>query len=846
MRHEAVPALQVAHAWLTHVAMTAELCCLCFCLCFLSAQALEAELKLLAAKNVDLQKKANNLKGARSHVAEVQDLWQGAYQHLALLNEALGTADKQINGLCGQLDDADTQQAGLQKVLDAANQRIGDLLREERLRIETVQAAQEQQQRLQQQRLELAHQETAQQLRETQERLADAQAQAKSARQEVVALSAQLAESADANARQISDNDALRARLADTQAQAEAARQEVADLSAKLVESTLSAAHQITENDELRVCLTEAQAQAESASQEVAALSAQLQQAEAESANAHARHVADSDALKERLAAAQAQGESAMQEVTALSAKLAESADVSACHMASNDALRKRVAALETELVSAAGAAQQSTAQATALKQAQKELSQRLDLALEAVENVMADKEQVEAYLQDKAQLISQLKSQQAENALMQQQHTEQVAAFKAQLLAQAALVRQCKAQAEEAFQALEEDEQRLAGVQAQLEAAQLEKEGIASLLESVQLERAYLQSKIDEIITVTAQPLPRAAPRQDRKSLLQTQPAAPDKSLSVSTAQLDVTKQASMPSLSLKAQPSAGQFEKVHAGPQAVTVQCAALKQELDLEPPATPSGGYRDARHSTSAAHHSPRLLRRTGSSAPPAQPADMPATLRNLHSEDTVLQAQAVVQLRALVSPSSGSDAAAAQQAVLASLDRLVQLLGCSKDARVNRDIAWIFACLSDRPKDHSATTSNAAMIAGAPSCLERLAGLLNCVYDDVQEAATRALGALARNDPASKVAIGKVPGCIVRLVLLLKSSRQDGVLEAVAAALGYLAHECPVNQLAIASIPGCLTRLRALAAGTHGVRGRALHAQQSFKGAQPVAQQGATQA
>jgi hypothetical protein len=272
------------------------------------------------------------------------------------------------------------------------------------------------------------------------------------------------------------------------------------------------------------------------------------------------------------------------------------------------------------------------------------------------------------------------------------------------------------------------------------------------------------------------------------------------------------------------------------------------SYQQELELEPPATPSGSYRDARQSSSATHHSANPLRRTGSSAPSAQHADIPATLRNLHSDDTDLQAQAVVQLRALVSPRSGSSVAAAQQAVLASLDRLVQLLGCSKDARVNRDIAWIFACLSDCPKDHTAPKSSAALIAGAPSCHERLAGLLNCVYEDVQEAATRAMGALARNDPASKVAIGKIPGCIVRLVLLLKTSRHDGVLEAVAAALGYLAHEFPVNQLAIASIPGCLTRLRALAAGTHsyGVRGRALHAQQSFKGAQPMAQQGATPA
>jgi hypothetical protein len=803
----------------------------------LSAQALEAQLKLLAAKNVHLQKTSKSLKDAHRQVADVQDLWQGAYQHLARLNKALCTADKQIHGLCGQLDDADTQQAGLQKVLDAANQRIADLLREERLRIEAVQAAKEQQQHLQQQKLRLAHLETAQQLRETQDRLTKSQAQAESARQEVASLLAQLGASADASVRQITDNDALRAGLQGGQAQAK---------------SAFASAHHVGDNDSIRQCLADAQAQAELARQEAADLSARLQQAEAESADAIARHVADNIALKDRLTDAQAQAESAMQEFAALSAKLAKSPDGSARHIASNDTLKTRVAALKAELFSAAGAAQHSAVQVTALKQAQKDLSQRLDQALEAVENLKADKVQAEAALQDKAQLISHLQSQQAADALLQQQqHVKQVAALEAQLLAQAAMVQQCKAQAEEAFQALEEDEQRLVDVQAQLDAARLEKEGIASLLEGVQLERAELQAKLDEIITVTAQPLPRTALRQDCKALLQTQPAAPAMSMSVSTANLDVTRQTSMPSPSLNVQLSqrqaAGQFEKYSARPQAVIVQCEAIKQELGVEPPATPLGGYKAlARQSPSVTPRSAGALRRTGSSVQLAQTADMSATQRKLHSKDAVLQAQAVVALRALVSPSSGSDSAAAQQAVLASLNRLVQLLNCSKDARVNRDIAWIFACLSDRPQDHAAPTTNAALIAGAPSCLERLAGLLNCVYDDVQEAATRALGALARNDPASKTAIGKLPGCIVRLVLLLKTSRHDGVLEAVAAALGHLAHACPANQLAIASIPGCLTRLRVLAAGTHsyGVRGRALHAQQSFKGAQPMAQQGAT--
>lgn len=199
---------------------------------------------------------------------------------------------------------------------------------------------------------------------------------------------------------------------------------------------------------------------------------------------------------------------------------------------------------------------------------------------------------------------------------------------------------------------------------------------------------------------------------------------------------------------------------------------------------------------------------MLRAAAASTPAT---DLPTTLRSLHSEDTLLQAQAVVHLKFLVtsnsssSPAAGScDATAVQAAVLGSLERLVELMGSSS---VNRDIACILTYLADHPQEPSAPASNAALIARAPNCLERLAGLLNCVYDDAQEAAARVIAALARNDAAAKAALGKPPGCIPRLVTLLQGSRNDGVLEAVAAALGHLAHCCPANQLAIASIPGC---------------------------------------
>lgn len=459
---------------------------------------------------------------------------------------------------------------------------------------------------------------------------------------------------------------------------------------------------------------------------------------------------------------------------------------------------------LEAKLASVTGAAQHSAAQAAAALQAQAELSQRLDAALQQVEALKAEMLQCmqaaqHAALQDKERLSAQL-------APLQKAHAEQAAAL-----------RVCKAQAAEAWQALEDDERRLAEAQTQLEAALLEVERVSSLLEIAH--EATLQQQPQNSLQAPSTDLSTAA----------TQPAAAG----------DAVKHSSTPVRASKAAP-AGLAVAQHAS--------SATKQEPELQAPTTPAAGQGRSYASAAAGHSSAvQRMRKTSSlqrAAGASTPApDLPTTLRSLHSEDVLLQAQAVVQLKSLLLTShssssnstaaGSSDAAAVQSAVLGSLDRLVELMGSSGDARVNRDIACIFTHLADRPQERSAPASNAALIACAPHCLERLAGLLNCVYDDAQEAAARVIAALARNDAATKAALGKLPGCIPRLVTLLQGSRNDGVLEAVAAAPGHLAHGCPPNQLAIASIPGCLTRLRALAAGTHGygVRGRALRAQKS---------------
>lgn len=122
-------------------------------------QALENELHLMATEATRIAAKASALPAARHQVTGVQELWVGACNNLKDLNSAFGSANQQVLELRAQLDHAEAQNGGLQGVLDAANARIANMLRQERNLIESMQASRHQKLQL----VEQAHRQRQQQ-----------------------------------------------------------------------------------------------------------------------------------------------------------------------------------------------------------------------------------------------------------------------------------------------------------------------------------------------------------------------------------------------------------------------------------------------------------------------------------------------------------------------------------------------------------------------------------------------------------------------------------------------------------------------------------------------------------
>lgn len=126
--------------------------------------------------------------------------------------------------------------------------------------------------------------------------------------------------------------------------------------------------------------LSHAEAAAEAAKQEASNLAVQLAGAAEQLAQA-----------QETALEAQLETETARQEVASLKAKLAAAADASERCAGTNRLLSERMSGLEAELASVTGAAQHSAAQAAAGVQAQAELAQRLDAALQQVEALKSE-----------------------------------------------------------------------------------------------------------------------------------------------------------------------------------------------------------------------------------------------------------------------------------------------------------------------------------------------------------------------------------------------------------------------------------------------------------------------
>lgn len=132
----------------------------------------------------------------------------------------------------------------------------------------------------------------------------------------------------------------------------------------------------------------------------------------------------------------------------------------------------------------------------------------------------------------------------------------------------QAAALRVCKAQAAEAWQALEDDERRLSEAQAQLEAALLEVERVSCLLEAAHQVTVQQPKDPRELVTGL--------------STAGTQSAAPLTAASNKSAPADVIKHSSTPMLASKAAPVVLAVAQPASSP---------IKHEQELQAPTTPA---------------------------------------------------------------------------------------------------------------------------------------------------------------------------------------------------------------------------------------------------------------